>query len=106
MSLRVEVRAILELLAENKSESAQLYRRFAAVHELGDLFFEAMAENCDEMRDVFLALAKQARVDGSWVVEESELPHAADVVLVLVGQEHGFKNVAFAFYKLKEQVRF
>ncbi|WP_455257708.1 hypothetical protein [Peptoniphilus asaccharolyticus] len=40
MSLRVDGRAILELLAENKSESAQLYRRFAAVHELGDLFLK------------------------------------------------------------------
>ncbi|MBL7575342.1 hypothetical protein SAMN00017477_0845 [Peptoniphilus asaccharolyticus DSM 20463] len=71
MSLRVNGRAILELLAENKSESAQLYRRFAADHELCDLFLEAMAENCDEMCDVFLALAKQARADGGLVVEES-----------------------------------
>ena len=72
MSLRVDGRAILELLAENKSDSAQLYRRFAGDNELGDSFFEAMAENCDEMHDVFLALAKQAEADGGWVVEESD----------------------------------
>ena len=72
MSLRVDGKAILELLAENKSESAQLYRRFAGDNELGDPFFDVMAENCDEMRDVFLALAKQARADGGWVVEESD----------------------------------
>lgn len=72
MSLRVDGRAILELLAENKSVSAQLYRRFGADHELGDPFFEAMAENCDEMRDVFLALAKQARADGGWVVDKED----------------------------------
>lgn len=72
MSLRVDGKAILELLAENKSESAQLYRRFTADNELGDPFFEAMAENCDEMHDVFLALAKQAEADGGWVVEESD----------------------------------
>ena len=72
MSLRVDGKAILELLAENKSESAQLYRRFAADNDLGDPFFETMAKDCDAMHDVFLALAKQAQTDGGWVVEESD----------------------------------
>lgn len=72
MSLRVDGKAILELLAENKSESAQLYRRFAADNDLGDPFFETMAKDCDAMHDVFLALVKQARADGGWVVEESD----------------------------------
>ncbi len=72
MSLRVDGKAILELLAENKSESAQLYRRFAADNALGDPFFETMAKDCDAMHDVFLALAKQAQTDGGWVVEESD----------------------------------
>lgn len=72
MSLRVDGRAILELLAESKLKSIQVYRRFAADRELGDPYFETMAKNSAELHDAFLILAKQAKADGGWVVEEGD----------------------------------
>lgn len=72
MSLRVDGKAILESLAENKSVSAQLYRRFAADGELGDPYFETMARDSDELHAIFLDLAKQAEADGGWAVDKED----------------------------------
>lgn len=72
MSLRVDGKAILESLAENKSVSAQLYRRFAADGELGDSYFETMARDSDEQHAIFSDLAKQAEADGGWAVDKED----------------------------------
>ncbi|MDQ0508768.1 rubrerythrin [Peptoniphilus ivorii] len=72
MSHKVDGHAILELLAQNETEVARVYREVADNAKIGDKFFENLAEDEDYHHGVYLKLAQQAKDEGGWVVEEDD----------------------------------